>query len=293
MSTTRFRALDGGPCVVATLTAEECWRLLERKTFGRIAIADGRGVEIFPVTYDSVEETIVFCSAPGAKLALLAGGADVAFEVDGGEGAMRWSVVLHGWARRGDADDEVEVEATGMPNLESEVPIRPRWSFMRISPVSITGRAFRASPAGAREDRRTASRVRRALRRARRLDAAGVRVTVDAGFVTLSGEIGSADERRLARQAARDVAEVLGVDDLMTFRLAPFVAPRTGESGPLWWHRPMGRRVDGGLRASLHAELREQFRHVVLDGLLGETEAVADLPVGETTRDQVEDLALP
>lgn len=196
MTPTRFRALDAGPCVVATLTAEECWRLLERKTFGRVAIADGRRVEIFPVSYDAVEESIVFRCAPGAKLALIAGSADVAFEVDGGEGAMRWSVVLHGWAR-------------------------PLGNVVRVSPVSITGRAFRAVPAGAREDRRTVSRVRRALRRARHLDAAGVHVTVDAGFVTLSGEVGSADERLLARLAARDVPEVLGVDDLMTFRLPP------------------------------------------------------------------------
>jgi len=196
MTPTRFRARDAGPCVVATLTSEECWRLLERKSFGRIAIADGRRVEIFPVTYDAVEETIVFRSAPGAKLALLAGGADVAFEVDGGEGAMRWSAVLHGWAG-------------------------PMGDFVRITPVSITGRAFRAVPAGAREDRRTVSRVRRALRRARSLDATGVDVTVDAGFVTLTGEVGSAEGSLLARRAARDVPEVLGVDDLMTFRLAP------------------------------------------------------------------------
>jgi hypothetical protein len=270
MIPTRFRALDGGPCVVAILTAEECWRLLERKTFGRIAIADGRRVEIFPVTYDAVEETIVFRCAPGAKLALLAGSADVAFEVDGGEGAVRWSVVLHGSAA-------------------------PMGNFVRITPVAITGRAFRAVPAGAREDRRTASRVRHALRRARSLDASGVDVTVDAGFVTLSGEVGSVDERLVARLAARDVPEVLGVDDLLTFRLAPLEgkALRAGESGLLRWHRAVSRRVDGGLRAPLHAELREQFRHVVLDGLLGETEAVADLPVGETTRDQVENLALP
>ena len=37
----------------------------------------------------------------------------------------------------------------------------------------------------------------------------------------------------------------------------------------------------GGLGAALHAELVEQVGHVVLDGLLGEEELLADLPVGQ------------
>src|SRR5690606_25146031 len=50
--------------------------------------------------------------------------------------------------------------------------------------------------------------------------------------------------------------------------------------------------VDRGLGAALHAELREQRRHVVLDRLLGEPETLPDLPVGEPLRDEVEHLAL-
>jgi len=46
------------------------------------------------------------------------------------------------------------------------------------------------------------------------------------------------------------------------------------------------------LRPSLHAELREHGRDVVLDGLFGEEETLGDLAVGEPLADQVEHLAL-
>ena len=52
------------------------------------------------------------------------------------------------------------------------------------------------------------------------------------------------------------------------------------------------RREDRSLRASLHAELGEQVRHVVLDRLLGQVQLVGDLPVGEPVGDEGEDLAL-
>src|SRR5581483_1415650 len=50
--------------------------------------------------------------------------------------------------------------------------------------------------------------------------------------------------------------------------------------------------ISGGLGAAFHAELGEQRRDVVLDGLLGQEDALADLPVGQAFADQLEDLAL-
>src|ERR1019366_10717146 len=46
---------------------------------------------------------------------------------------------------------------------------------------------------------------------------------------------------------------------------------------------------DRSLSASLHAELPEQAGHIVLDRLLGEEEAFADLAVRQSFADQVED----
>ena len=49
---------------------------------------------------------------------------------------------------------------------------------------------------------------------------------------------------------------------------------------------------DGRLGAALHAELGQQRGHVVLDGLLGQEEPFADLAVGQSFRDEVENLSL-
>src|SRR6185437_16922910 len=49
-------------------------------------------------------------------------------------------------------------------------------------------------------------------------------------------------------------------------------------------------RVGGGLSPALHAQLGEQGRYIVLDRLLGEEEALADLPVGQALADQLQDL---
>src|SRR5579859_4613412 len=52
------------------------------------------------------------------------------------------------------------------------------------------------------------------------------------------------------------------------------------------------RREGGGLGAALHAQLVEQRGHVVLHGLLGEEEVLADLPVGQALADELQDLLL-
>ena len=46
--------------------------------------------------------------------------------------------------------------------------------------------------------------------------------------------------------------------------------------------------IHGGLSASTHTQFRQQVRHVVLDRLLSEEHALADLAVGEPLHDQVE-----
>jgi hypothetical protein len=47
--------------------------------------------------------------------------------------------------------------------------------------------------------------------------------------------------------------------------------------------------VGGGLGAVVHTELGEEGRDVVLDGFLGEEQAVADLAVGEAFAEEGED----
>lgn len=107
---------------------------------GRLAVSGPDGIDVFPVNYLVAPGSVVFRSAPGTKLELLTGGADVAFQVDDVDGPFRWSVVINGRARRLDADDEIE--ASGILELRSDIS-REMNNFVRVTASRITGRRFR------------------------------------------------------------------------------------------------------------------------------------------------------
>lgn len=132
--------LTGSP--VQEMSELECWRALTLTDIGRLVAVGPGGVEVFPVNYLVAPGSVVFRSAPGTKLELLAGGADVAFEADGVDQPFRWNVVVHGRARRLDADDEIE--ASGILGLHPDVP-REMNNFVRVTARSISGRRFRVS----------------------------------------------------------------------------------------------------------------------------------------------------
>lgn len=117
----------------------ECWSLLETQSVGRLAVAIRNRPDIFPINYLVDDETIVFRTNPGMKLAAAIGGESVAFEVDvydPGTGAG-WSVVVTGEA--------VQVKTLDELLRVEELPLEPaapgqknRW--VRIHPLSVTGR---------------------------------------------------------------------------------------------------------------------------------------------------------
>lgn len=82
------------------LSEEEARRLLARGGLGRIGITIGAMPAIFPVTYEIVDDAIVFLTAPGSKLSAATEGAVVAFEVDDYDDTTRegWSVLVVGRA---------------------------------------------------------------------------------------------------------------------------------------------------------------------------------------------------
>jgi hypothetical protein len=51
------------------------------------------------------------------------------------------------------------------------------------------------------------------------------------------------------------------------------------------------RPIHGGLGATLHAQLRQQTRDLVLDGFFSEEQSFADVSIGQPIADQTEDLA--
>jgi len=68
---------------IEELPREECLRLLEQESYvGRVGfIVEGRPM-VLPVNYLAEKGSIVFCTAPGTKSSMVAGGAPAAFEVD-------------------------------------------------------------------------------------------------------------------------------------------------------------------------------------------------------------------
>ncbi len=126
------------------LTADECLRLLDDHTFGRLAFMDHVGVlpMIVPVNYVLHDDRITFRTGAGSKLGTALRGEPVAFEVDGLDPADRtgWSVLVRGHAEV--VTDTLELAALW------ETPLQP-WApgakpyYVRIEPRRISGRRIR------------------------------------------------------------------------------------------------------------------------------------------------------
>ena len=121
------------------LEAEECWSLLRRTKVGRLALASGDDVEIFPVNHLVDDKRLLFRTAPGTKLVETARGKNVAFEVDGWSDEEAWSVVLKGRAEELDYPSALRhAKRTG---LESWAPDE-KSHYVEITPTRLTGRRF-------------------------------------------------------------------------------------------------------------------------------------------------------
>ena len=126
-----------------TLTADECWRLLDKRVVGRVGFDVGRGPRIHPVNYRVDGRSVVLRTTEDAELTrfveMFAVGALVAFEVDeiDYEWHHGWSVLIEGRIGRVDAPDELR-------RLHDAWP-RP-WAggtrdvVARVTPGEVTGR---------------------------------------------------------------------------------------------------------------------------------------------------------
>ena len=117
----------------------ECWSLLETQSLGRLAVAIRNHPDIFPINYLIDDETVVFRTDPGIKLAAATAGESVAFEVDqyDPETVQGWSVVVTGVAREmKKLEDMMRVE--DLPLEPAAAGRKNRW--VRIHPLSVTGR---------------------------------------------------------------------------------------------------------------------------------------------------------
>ncbi len=125
------------------LTDEQCWDLLGTNQIGRLAVVVAGRPDIFPVNYVVHEGEIYFRTAEGSKLASVMAHREVAFEIDGYDGATNeaWSVVLSGMARVLNHDAEVEA-AESLPLFPWN--LAPKHRFVAIEPTEMSGRKFLA-----------------------------------------------------------------------------------------------------------------------------------------------------
>ena len=125
---------------LVVMTLEECERMLEVRTIGRVAFLAAGEPLILPVLFRFVHGMIVFRTAPGEKLDAVWQNAPAAFEVDGWDTPTRtgWSVLVRGRSETVHGEEEVaELESLGLD--EWVPPVQPT-TWVQIHPVEITGR---------------------------------------------------------------------------------------------------------------------------------------------------------
>ena len=129
--------------LVTILDEDECWRLLEAKNLGRLAVSVQDQPDIFPINYVASRRRLYLRTSPGSKLLELTINSHVAPEIDeiGTDSAV--SVVVQGKARQ--LETEAETEAA------EELHVRPRVGtdkpvFVEISSVNVEGRRFHLLP---------------------------------------------------------------------------------------------------------------------------------------------------
>lgn len=125
---------------IVNLTEDECREVLQRNTFGRLAVAVAGTPEIMPINYVADGDKLYFRTAEGSKLAALTINSDVAFETDeiGTEEAV--SVIVQGQARELRTPEEQE--------FAESLKLRPwidtrKSHVIEITPGEVTGRRFR------------------------------------------------------------------------------------------------------------------------------------------------------
>lgn len=137
-------ARDDGPADVEELAPAQSLALLGVDGIGRLGVRAGTGVDIYPVNYHVHEGDLYFKSGPGTKVIRLVEEPEVAFEADGGDGSLVWSVVVKGVVVR--LDDDAEILASGIIDSPT-ARASEKLNYLRLRPEQITGRRFPLSGA--------------------------------------------------------------------------------------------------------------------------------------------------
>ncbi len=122
---------------------EMCIKLIESTPIGRVGFTTGDELLVLPVNFKWYEDSIVFRTLEGQKLAAAAENQHVCFEVDRWDAATRtgWSVVIQGVAREvTNWAEDSRLDQIGLVPW-SKAEWKPIW--VRIEPTMISGRVLR------------------------------------------------------------------------------------------------------------------------------------------------------
>ncbi|AFM16302.1 putative flavin-nucleotide-binding protein [Mycolicibacterium chubuense NBB4] len=128
---------------MSILSETDCWKLLEGTALGRLVTSVDGHPAIFPVNFAVQRRTVLFRTAEGTKLVSTAINNNVLFEADGHGTAEGWSVIVKGVARALRDDDDI-ADAQRAQLLPWPATDKPH--FVRIRPLSVTGRRFLFGP---------------------------------------------------------------------------------------------------------------------------------------------------
>jgi nitroimidazol reductase NimA-like FMN-containing flavoprotein (pyridoxamine 5'-phosphate oxidase superfamily) len=124
---------------IEQLPEQDCWAMLDRVRFGRLAMAPMGDPDIFPINFLVAGSTLLMRTGAGTKLADIVVNSAVAVESDGIDGDVAWSVIAKGRARM--VSSFTEIYAMDEKHLESWLPTE-KPIYVEISVESISGRRF-------------------------------------------------------------------------------------------------------------------------------------------------------
>lgn len=141
----------GGPpvqMVLEEIDRDECLKLLQSQSMGRLAVADHGAYppHIVPVNFIVEGDHVIFRSNFGLKFQLsVLAEHSVSFEADevDAEGHMAWSVVVQG---RAELLSQEEIDALPHGSWLHRWAPGERKEWVRIVPYTVTGRRLRAAP---------------------------------------------------------------------------------------------------------------------------------------------------
>ena len=121
------------------LSAEECWELLARTKFGRVAMAVAGEIDIFPIDFGIDGFDVLFRTTEGTKLVEVVLSETITLECDERdlEQGVAWSVVVKGTPELLDNYDAIDhAEQLGIHPWTGT----PKDRFVRITRTRVTGR---------------------------------------------------------------------------------------------------------------------------------------------------------